>query len=150
MKRLLIIILISISSFSVSYAQFFGLYPYNSGTIAGQKMGEQLREQMINSVDWGQVFNSQSQTTESTNSNRRYSSNDESKKSTFSNSYNNAQSSKPDRICGTCKGGGKCISCHGSGYRTDNYYGTGVDHSKKCGLCNGKGTCTSCNGTGRR
>lgn len=58
--------------------------------------------------------------------------------------------SSSDRICGTCKGDGKCISCHGSGYRTDNLFGTGVDYSKKCGVCGGNGRCNSCRGTGSK
>ena len=50
----------------------------------------------------------------------------------------------------SCKGSGKCISCHGSGYRTDNSFGTGVNYNKKCGVCGGHGKCDLCNGTGYR
>ena len=63
---------------------------------------------------------------------------------------NRTQHSSSDRMCGTCKGDGKCISCHGSGYRTDNLFGTGVDTSKRCGVCGGNGRCNSCGGSGRR
>lgn len=63
---------------------------------------------------------------------------------------NSSQRNSTGKICRTCKGDGKCISCHGEGVRTDNYFGTGKDYSKKCGVCGGKGTCGVCNGTGHQ
>lgn len=52
-------------------------------------------------------------------------------------------------VCPVCHGDKKCISCHGTGYRTDNAFGTGVDTSHVCGVCNGQKICTSCGGTGK-
>lgn len=51
--------------------------------------------------------------------------------------------------CLTCKGDGKCIGCHGTGYATDNLFGNGIDYSKTCSVCDGKKICTSCGGTGK-
>lgn len=51
------------------------------------------------------------------------------------------------RICVTCNGGGKCNGCHGSGLRTDNYFGTGTG-TKTCGVCNGRKICSVCGGSG--
>lgn len=53
------------------------------------------------------------------------------------------------KICHVCKGDGKCIGCHGSGYRTDNYFGHGTDPTHTCGVCSGKGICSICKGTGK-
>lgn len=54
------------------------------------------------------------------------------------------------KICRTCKGDGKCIGCHGSGYRTDNSFGTGVDYGHECGICGGDGKCNICGGEGKK
>lgn len=54
------------------------------------------------------------------------------------------------KICRTCKGDGKCIGCHGSGYRTDNSFGTGVDYGHECGVCGGDGKCNICGGEGKK
>lgn len=59
-----------------------------------------------------------------------------------------AEQKAPTKICRICKGDGKCLSCHGSGFRTDNAFGTGVDYSKKCGVCGGDGICNICKGVG--
>lgn len=55
---------------------------------------------------------------------------------------------KSRKVCLTCKGDGKCIGCHGTKIRTDNYFGTGSDPTHECGVCGGKGTCGVCGGTG--
>jgi len=54
------------------------------------------------------------------------------------------------KVCSSCKGDGKCIGCHGSGYRTDNMFGNGTDYGHKCGVCGGNGTCSVCKGAGYR
>lgn len=58
--------------------------------------------------------------------------------------------SKPHskKVCRICKGGGECLSCHGTGLRTDNQFGTGVDPTHKCGVCGGDGVCNICGGSG--
>lgn len=58
-------------------------------------------------------------------------------------------SSKSTNLCLDCCGSGKCSQCHGSGFRTDNMFGTGVDPKHKCGICSGTGRCTNCHGAGR-
>lgn len=72
-----------------------------------------------------------------------------SSKSDAGNTKNVNDKITTSNLCMTCEGDGKCIGCHGSGYRTDNMFGTGVDYSKTCGVCNGKKICTPCKGTGR-
>lgn len=74
---------------------------------------------------------------------------------TVSSSYSggsnsSASGSSSGRLCRTCSGGGKCNSCHGSGMRTDNQFGTGTSSTVRCGVCGGSGRCSSCNGAGRR
>ena len=59
-------------------------------------------------------------------------------------------STKSTKLCPICTGLGKCESCHGSGKRTDNMFGTGTDYSKTCGVCGGNGICPHCHGNGRR
>ena len=68
----------------------------------------------------------------------------------YNNVNSKTQQSTSRPICRTCHGGGKCNSCGGSGNRTDNYLGTGVNKSKRCGVCGGNGNCSVCNGTGYR
>lgn len=53
------------------------------------------------------------------------------------------------RLCRTCKGDGKCLSCHGDGIRTDNQFGYGKDPTHKCGVCGGDGICNICHGNGK-
>lgn len=65
-------------------------------------------------------------------------------------SSSSSSSSSNTDLCLNCCGDGKCPSCHGSGYRTDNMFGTGVDYEHKCGVCGGSGKCNLCNGKGRR
>lgn len=65
-------------------------------------------------------------------------------------SYSSKTSKSSGSICRTCKGDGKCLSCHGSGIRTDNYFGTGQDPTKRCGVCGGDGICNVCHGKGYR
>lgn len=62
--------------------------------------------------------------------------------------YSVPHSTSSKKICRTCKGDGKCMGCHGTGYRTDNHFGTGVDYSNKCGVCGGNGICNICGGSG--
>lgn len=62
----------------------------------------------------------------------------------------NLTSSTTRKVCRTCKGDGKCLSCHGDGIRTDNQFGTGQDPRYKCGVCGGDGICNICKGTGRQ
>lgn len=76
------------------------------------------------------------------------SSHNSSNSSNSSSSKSSSNRSETD-LCLLCYGDGKCHSCHGSGCRTDNSFGTGVDYSKKCGVCGGNGKCTRCNGAGR-
>lgn len=68
--------------------------------------------------------------------------------STNSESIGSSNRNSSGKVCRSCKGDGKCIGCHGSGYRTDNQFGTGVDYSHKCGVCGGNGICSVCNGIG--
>lgn len=77
-----------------------------------------------------------------------YSSDSNSSNSKYSSSSSQRQSS--GKVCRSCKGSGKCISCHGEGVRTDNLFGTGKDYSKKCGVCGGEGICGVCHGTGHQ
>lgn len=52
--------------------------------------------------------------------------------------------SSGSNFCRTCSNTRKCYVCHGTGKRTDNLFGTGVDYSKDCGICRGTGKCPSC------
>lgn len=58
-------------------------------------------------------------------------------------------SSKSTNLCLDCLGDGKCKQCKGSGFRTDNMFGTGSDARHKCGICGGTGRCSTCRGVGR-
>ncbi len=59
-----------------------------------------------------------------------------------------SSSRRTEKYCHVCKGDGKCIACHGSGYSTDNAFGTGVNYSKKCSVCGGHKVCNICHGEG--
>lgn len=75
---------------------------------------------------------------------------DRSTSRSITGSEKNKSSNSNSRFCSTCSGNGKCYCCHGSGMRTDNYYGTGTSTQVKCGVCGGNGKCSSCGGSGRR
>lgn len=51
--------------------------------------------------------------------------------------------------CPSCNGIKHCTQCRGTGFRTDNLFGTGQDPTNKCGICGGSGDCPKCHGTGR-
>ena len=70
--------------------------------------------------------------------------------SSSSTSTHEDHSTKSTKLCPICAGSGKCDSCHGSGKRTDNMFGTGTDYTKDCGVCGGTGICPHCHGAGRR
>lgn len=68
----------------------------------------------------------------------------------YDSKSDNQTSTVSGKICRTCKGDGKCLSCHGDGIRTDNQFGTGQDPRYKCGVCGGDGICNICKGSGRQ
>lgn len=51
--------------------------------------------------------------------------------------------------CPSCNGLKHCSQCRGTGFRTDNMFGTGQDPTHKCGICGGSGVCPKCHGAGR-
>lgn len=62
-----------------------------------------------------------------------------------SNQNNNTTTnSYTQQKCKYCGGGGGCSSCHGKGYKFNNYSG----HNDTCPSCNGSGRCFNCYGSG--
>lgn len=51
--------------------------------------------------------------------------------------------------CTSCQNTKKCTQCRGTGFLTDNSFGTEQDPTKKCGICGGSGVCSKCGGAGR-
>lgn len=68
---------------------------------------------------------------------------------TPSSSGGGSSNTASTRQCPSCQNTRHCSQCRGTGYRTDNSFGTGQDPTKKCGICGGDGVCSRCNGTGR-
>lgn len=70
--------------------------------------------------------------------------------SSTSTTTTSTQTQSKGDLCLKCYGNGKCPQCGGTGYRTDNMFGTGKDPRHDCGVCGGSGKCPSCGGAGRK
>ena len=55
-----------------------------------------------------------------------------------------SSSSGGSSFCRQCSNTKTCPTCHGSGKRTDNMFGTGSDSKVKCSICSGSGRCPYC------
>lgn len=91
--------------------------------------------------------NPSSTNSSSSHSNSNYG--NSSSSSSSSSSRSSSSSSSRSDLCLECYGDGKCPQCKGTGYRTDNMFGTGVDYEHKCSVCNGGKKCWKCGGSGR-
>lgn len=109
----------------------YGGYGYGYGS------SNNMSTSYFNSIDYGAILSAPAPVSAPTTSG--YSSPYSSGTSTSSGSTSSSSS-----FCRTCSNTKKCYSCHGSGMRTDNSFGTGTSATVKCGICGGSGRCPSC------
>lgn len=115
-------------------------YGYGYTPAVGYGNSNNMASKYYNSINYGAIFSSPTPTTTPATSGGSTSSKSKSSGTTTSSS----SGSSSGNFCRTCSNTRKCYVCHGSGKRTDNYYGTGSDPTVKCGVCGGTGRCTSC------